>query len=118
MKRILTCLLLLALPALAVADTYDYMKKAYFTLVVLDTGSTLSLLQSDGYVEANPLWKPIIHRPGIVLAADWGLLIFSNWAFDKLHKWSKPVSYVALAACVLIQAYVVTHNFGLLVNAQ
>jgi hypothetical protein len=91
--------------------TFDLMKKSYFTLYILDTGFTLGLMQNPCIIECNPIWKPIIHNEGLVMALDFGILIGANYLFNRIHRWNKPVSYIFLGLAIFAQAYCVRENW-------
>jgi len=94
--------------------TFDLMKSTYFTLHLLDTGLTFALEQNPCIIECNPIWKPVIDKPGLVMALDFGILIGANYLFDRIHRWNKPVSYIVLGLCVLVQGWVVRDQWRLL----
>lgn len=113
MRVTLILILILALPLGAYAEVYDVAKGVFFSLVIADTGLTLGLLENEAYMEANPLWRPIIDNHGLVLALDFGILIATNFVLDKIRGWRKWVAYVALTTLIVIQASVVHNNWRL-----
>lgn len=93
---------------------FEFLKKTAITVNIIDTWTTFGLLQSDLYIESNPLWAPIIHNQGLVLALDFGIALGIEYGFDLLYDWSEPMAYVFLGALILAEGYCVVNNWELL----
>ena len=116
MKRLVGLVLILILVSVCHGDdlAFNLLKKTSITLNIIDTWTTFGLLQSERYRESNPLWAPIIHRQGLVLALDFGMALAVEYGFNALYDWNKPLTYVMLGALVIAQGYCVWNNWGLL----
>lgn len=92
---------------------FRMLKQAYYNLYIMDTGLTLSLMEKGGYVELNPFWRPFISQPQLVMVIDMGVMIGTNYLFNELHKWNKPLSYITMGILIATQAYVVQNQWRL-----
>lgn len=93
---------------------FSLVKRSAYTLYILDTWTTFGLLQSELYVETNPLWAPVIHNEGLTMAIDFGVLAVSDYFFDRLYGWNKPVAYIVVGVVNIAYGYCVVNNWRLL----
>ena len=74
-------------------------------LIFADSLLTFDAIKNWNCGESSPLWRPIIHRPAIVLTIDLGICAGMSWGVHKIWKKDRALAYVLIAAVNCIQLY-------------
>jgi hypothetical protein len=82
--------------------------------IFTDTIITYDIILNHNCVESNPLWRPIMKYPPLVMTLDMGIATGITLLADHLYrKDHKTLAWVLLIAVNVGQAYVIIHNLRL-----
>lgn len=86
------------------------MAGTYFTLSVLDLHSTYRGL-ANGCKEINPIMAPIIDNKPLTIAVKMGTTILVTYLVHEFKKKHKLAAYITFGLVILIEGYIVYHNY-------
>jgi len=110
-KKKILCLAMVGVLALAVAGQAEdrtpltILCLSGSALIFADTLLTFDAIKNWNCGESNPLWRPIIHRPALVLTIDLGICAGMTWGVHKIWKKDKVLAYMLVIAVNAIQLY-------------
>lgn len=93
---------------------FDALKFSYCAGVLADGAITHYAIDSGIAKEGNPLASLYIEKQSLSLAINLGVMIFTNYILDELHRKNKLIAYVIVIGAVLFKGYLVYHNWKMI----